>query len=365
MSERMVHDPQNPGAELPVGGAVDTLGGTGTTPGSRPGSVHLFPHLVSGVELATGFFNRLRTRYIGTVDGFRVGELVAGLSESVTNILSNLWSEAAEGNANLDLLTSHLSSLNTKATRNATQILSDPMMRKLAGIDAGAVTVTATGYTVDFTGVELEGRCVVAIEARTGRRIIITDVVDPAGGGVGTLTLAERVTTGTVLVIPYLTTPHAWNSAADATQTLAVVGDPPRINGPAQFISVAGAAVVNGTYQYILPCALYGRQQLQIRWAVNGNTLFQFRSYAKIDNTIAWPAAGFMVAGQCVDAQWQYGTGSLAFGSAPVGGAATNVINAWPLDPRGFDSVAIEMIISNQSGTSTVSAFVRLTGGTA
>jgi hypothetical protein len=239
------------------------------------------------------------------------------------------------------------------------------MMRKLANIDAGAVTMAATGYTATFTGVNLVGRAVVAIEARTGKRLVITNIVDPAGGAVGTLTFSEQVAAGTVLVVPYLTTPHAWNSAADAIQTLAVVGDPPRINGPAQFIAIAGAAVVDGTYQYILPCALYGREQIQIRWSSAGTTTFQFRSYGKIDNSIAWPAAGTIVAGQCIDSLWQYGTGSLAFGSPPAGGAATNVIAARLQDPHGFDSIAIEMIIATQSATSTVTAFVRLTGGTA
>lgn len=321
----------------------------------------------------------------GTVTYMRLDNLnnlhVVGTSDTtVINTLASILGQLSESGDTLDASYTQLSSLlgliNTRLYGNQVPYLWESLLssiyglgyRKILNVDAGTYTAVAAGATtISYTGVTLAGRTCGIVWNATDRMLHqITNVTDPAGATPGVITLAAGIpTAGAVLLVPYTSLPHAYNSAADATQTLAVVGDPPRINGPAQFIAITGAAVVDGTYQYIIPCALYGRPQVQIRWAVNGNTLFQFRSYGKVDNTIAWPAAGAIVAGQCIDSLWQYGTGSLAFNSPPTGGAATQVINARLQDPHGFDSIAIEMIISNQSGTSTVTAFYRLTGGTA
>lgn len=328
-------------------------------------------------DAALGFWVPMPGSASGIVEKF--SELIAN---HLAAILGDTHSLNATADSSLAGLSNLLELVNTRYGGNQAPYLWESMLnavnalgfRKTLPTDAGAYTAVAAGATtISYTGVVLAGTGVPAgitcgvVWNLTDRTLhSIVSVTDPAGAVPGVITVATPfATAGAVLLVPYSSLPHAYNSAADAIQSIAVVGDPPRINGPAQFISINGVAVVNNTYQYIIPCALYGRPQVQIRWAVNGNTLFQFRSYGKVDNTIAWPAAGSMVAGQCIDSLWQYATGSLAFNSPPTGGAATNVINARLQDPHGFDSIAIEMIISNQSGTSTVTAFYRLTGGTA
>jgi hypothetical protein len=117
MSERNVHDPQDPGSELPVEGAVDTVGGTGSTPGSRPTSIHLFPFLASGVELATGFFNRLETQFSGIKDGKRVGRLVVAAGSSVTNLLTSIATGAEDIEDMLQALLSRLDAVKVPVDR--------------------------------------------------------------------------------------------------------------------------------------------------------------------------------------------------------------------------------------------------------
>jgi hypothetical protein len=279
MSERNVHDPQDPGSELPVEGAVDTLGGTGSTPGSRPTSIHLFPFLASGVELATGFFNRLQTMYVGTVDGKRVGQLVVAAGSALTNLLT--------------------------AIATGTEDIEDMLQALLSRLDAVKVPVD---------------------------RLSILSL--------------------------------AYNYAAQALQTIAVVGDPPRINGPATFWSVTAANVGNGTTQYIIPCAMYARQGIQIYFTNAGATLLQFRSYAKVDD-IAWPAAGAIPAQYSIDNLWQYPAAGLVFGAPPIGGAGVyNALIARMQDPTPWNSIAIEVIASASAGNTTGVGTYTLQGGT-
>jgi len=279
MSERNVHDPQDPGSELPVEGAVDTLGGTGTTPGSRPTSIHLFPFLASGVELATGFFNRLETKYTGTRDGKRIGQLVVAAGSAVTNLLTSIVT--------------------------GTEDIEDMLQALVSRLDAVKVPVD---------------------------RMSILSL--------------------------------AYNYAAQAIQTLAVVGDPPRINGPATFWVVAGANVPSNTYQFIIPCAMYARQGIQIYFTNTGATLFQFRSYAKVDD-IAWPAAGAIPAQYSIDNLWQYPTGSLVFGAPPIGGVGIyNALIARMQDPTPWNSIAIEIIASASNLLTTGMGIYTLQGGT-
>jgi hypothetical protein len=344
---------------------------TGLTDVVPPNATSVDPSAGYGYDAALGFWVPI------SVSG---GYIVEKFSELIANHLAGLLNDTHELNETADSSLTGLSSLlelvNTRYGANQMPYLWNSMLnaanaigfRKILNVDAGTYTAVAAGATtISYTGVNLANvTCGVVWNVTDHTLHGIVSVTNPAGATPGVITLDRPINTAAaVLYVPYASLPHAYNSAADALQTLAVVGDPPRINGPAQFIAITGAAVVDGTYQYILPCALYGREQIQIRWASAGTTTFQFRSYGKIDNTIAWPAAGAIVAGQCIDSLWQYGTGSLAFNSPPAGGAATNVISARLQDPHGFDSIAIEMIIATQSATSTVTAFVRLTGGTA
>jgi len=359
MSERNVHDPQDNGSELPVEGAVDRLGGTGSTPGSRPGSRHLFPFLTHGIELATGLFNRLQTVFVGLdPDGFRVGNLVVSLTSGVMNILSNIWSEEAEENANLEITNSHLSAISGKETSKLVQGLAESGTRKIANIDAGAITVAATGVTATFTGVNLVNRAAVAIDPRTGERIQITNIVDPAGGAVGTLTLAKAVAAATFLVVPYQATPHAWNSATDAQQTSRVEPEWSHYNGPTQEINVGPAVIGNGTAQYVLPCVNYGYFHIQLCWTNAGTSTQDVRVYGKQDN-LAWPVPiGLTPDYRDIGSRIQLTTGSSSFNTMLSAGC----IEGWTIVSNLFNSILIEVTTGNTGGNTAMSGWYGLAG---
>lgn len=274
-----------------------------------------------------------------------------------------------EINETLDRTNGLLRLLNGRdALGQARQLARTPFQtgfRKLLGIDGGAVVVTDV-VTLSFTGVNLTGKVDTVYDLTTGTEHKISVVVDPAGGAVGTLTLKQPLWSvlDTVLV-PYLSAPHAWNSATDALQTLAVAGDPPRINGWAPFISATGAAAtwVDGTnIQQVLPVANYGRYGIQIVWSTAAGTrMFTFRSYSKQDDA-AWAGVGTIPAGYGCDNVWSYGTGSAHFGDAPV---AAGIIEAWMNDTKPFNSMAIEVVVSGtDANNSTVTAGETLYGGT-
>lgn len=239
--------------------------------------------------------------------------------------------------------------------------------RKFVGVDAGAyVSPGAGGTQITFTGVNLLGRLAPWIINVTDRmKHEVTAIVDPAGGAVGTITVRPPIPTASaILILPYTDTPHAWNSAADALQTLAVVGDPPRINGPATFISVNAALAAN--FQYIIPCALYGRYQIDITWYTAGTTQVQFMIYGKY-NDAAWAALGAIPAGYSQNSKFQTVAG-IAFGAPPIGGGAAatpNILCARMQEPDGFNSFAIEMNSINRDGVAVVvTGTYRLQGGT-
>ena len=247
--------------------------------------------------------------------------------------------------------------------------------RKYVAVDAGAYVSPAVAdgggtlaTAIQFTGVNLNGRIgyIFDLTDRTFHRA--TSVVDPAGGAVGTIVVSPPIrSANAVLRIRYSDVPHAWNAAADALQTLAVVGDPPRINGPATFLSVAAAVIANGPTQYVMPTALYARQGIEISWWCAGATLLMFNIYGKVSDA-AWPAAGSIPAGYLINAWVQTTPGGVAFGAPPIGGgtaAAPNVILARIQDPTQWNSFAIEMVASASAGASTVAGTYRLAGGTA
>jgi hypothetical protein len=246
--------------------------------------------------------------------------------------------------------------------------------RKYVAVDAGAYTSpvgaagpTDTTSTVTFTGVNLSGRAVLIFNASDRMyHTILTPITDPAGGAVGSMTVTPAIPSASaVLRIPYTDTPHAWNSAADAYQTLAVVGDPPRINGPATFISVNAALAAN--FQYILPCAMYGRYQVEIAWYTAGTTQVQFNIFGKYSDT-AWAALGAIPPGYSQNTKFQTVAG-VAFGAPPIGGGALatpNILCARMQDPDGFNTLAIEMnSINRDNNAVVVTGTYRLTGGTA
>ncbi len=244
--------------------------------------------------------------------------------------------------------------------------------RKFLGVDAGAyVSPGAGGTQITFTGELLVGRLAPWIINVTDRmKHEVTAIVDPAGGGVGTITVRPAIPTASaVFILPYTATPHAWNSAADALQTLAVVGDPPRINGPATFISVNAALAAN--FQYIIPCALYGRYQIEIYWysaAALSTTQLQFNIYGRYSDA-AWDALGAIPAGYSQNSKFQTIAG-VAFGAPPVAGGAAlvsrTVLVARMQEPEGFNSFVVEMnSINRDANAVVVVGTYRLMGGTA
>jgi len=245
--------------------------------------------------------------------------------------------------------------------------------RKYVAVDAGAYVspVVANGGTaaapITFTGVNLLGRIsyIFNVTDRTFHRAVT--VVDPAGGAVGTIVCDPPIrTASSVLRIRFASTPHAWNSATDAIQGIAVAGDPPRINGPATFVSVNAALAAN--FQYVLPCALYGRYQVDITWYTAGTTLVQFNIFGKY-NDAAWGALNAIPPGYSQNTKFQTVAG-VAFGAPPIGGGAAgltaNILCARMQDPDGFNSLAIEMNSINRDAVAVVvTGTYRLQGGTA
>ena len=368
MTDRICQDPQDVGRDLPVEGAVDTTGGVGTTPGSRPTSRHLFPTLIEGVELATGFFNRLESKYVGIKDGFRIGNLITSLPSSLVNLFSALLDSTEETSDLLTVIHSTLTTIKRDTgllnadTYVAKQLAYALGLRKVVGVDGGAYVYPAVpSNVVTFTGVNLVGRVWFLYNPTDQTFYRIIAVVDPAGGAVGTLTLDKQIgTAGTILFIPYSAAPHAWNSAVDAIQSLAVAGDPPRINGPSTFLSVGAAVIGAGTTQYILPCANYGRYAISIVWTSASTTTLQFRSYGKHDDAL-WAAAGAIPATYCIDAKWEYSDTGAQFGIAP---ATTGVLVANMIAPKGYNSIAIEMIAAASAGFTPTTGTYTLYGGT-
>lgn len=241
--------------------------------------------------------------------------------------------------------------------------------RKVLGVDAGAYVAPAGGATTfTFTGVNLLGKAFVVFDRTYKTLHYITNIVDPAGGAVGTITVDRpfiSTPVASVLVVPYMATPHAWNSATDATQTLAVAGDPPRINGPATFLAWNAALAAN--QQIILPCALYGRYQIDITWYTAGTTLVQFNIFGKY-NDAAWGALGTIPPGYSQNTKFQTVAG-VAFGAPPIGGGAAgvtaNILCARMQDPDGFNSLAIEMNSINRDAVAVVvTGTYGLAGGT-
>lgn len=235
--------------------------------------------------------------------------------------------------------------------------------RKIVGVGGnGAYTspAAAGGTVVSFTGVNLLGRIVLVFNESDNLVHVVSNVVDPTGGAAGTFTVFPPVRSATpTLTIPFRDLPYAYNSAADAMQAMLVVGPPPRINGPATFLSVGAAVIGAGTTQYPIPCALYGGVSFEITWTSAGTTLLQFNAYAKPSDT-AWPAAGTIPAAYNRNLTFSYPTGSTQFGAAP---ALTGTINADLLLPRGWNSIMIEMVASVSGGNTPTTGTYTLFGG--
>lgn len=386
-------NPNNRGQDQKVDADVDTQ----ATP------VVGYPSSSFGTELATGFIDRLEAVFSGvTPAGKRVGRLIASLPSSIVSYLSNIQASSEDIGSLLNFIREELTAGNRYLRGLGISMepfryddgvpvpllsmrqghllgfdlgtLLSGAMRKYVGVDAGAYVSPAAPAAagalfsaVTFTGVTLGGR-VRRIYNATDDMVHTVDpvsIVDPVGGAVGTMNVYPAIpSANAVLRIPYSSIPFAWNSATDALQTLAVSGDPPRINGPATFLAVNAANIADGTTQYVLPTANYARQGIQIEWTCAGATLLTFNAFGKIDDA-AWAAAGTINPGRNINAWMQTTPGGVAFGAPPRGGATLNVINARIQDPTRWNSIAIEMTASQSAGNSTVTGTEVLGGGTA
>jgi hypothetical protein len=159
--------------------------------------------------------------------------------------------------------------------------------RKFAGIDAGAVTVTSA-YVLGFTGCNLLGRALYALDITSGRRHPIVTVVDPAGATAGVITLGTALSALTdTVIVAYASTPSFGNTAADALQTIAVVAEPPAYNGPANPLSSAALVEVAGSYDIDVPIAMYDNATVQVYIDAAAGDTYQIDLLARLDNQAA------------------------------------------------------------------------------
>jgi hypothetical protein len=190
--------------------------------------------------------------------------------------------------------------------------------RKYVGIDAGAyvspvapAAITDTQSVVTFTGTTLLGRSYVLFNCTDRMYHTILTAVDPAGGAVGTLTVAPAIpSANAVLRIPFTSTPSAMNTAADAMQTIDVVAPPKGVNGPAVLLSNAALVEAMGLVTNIdVPVSNYDLDTIQIfsDCAVGGET-YQWDIFGRIDDQ----AAG----------DWQNINGWFNVAGSALGGAA-------------------------------------------
>lgn len=285
------------------------------------------------------------------------------LANHLAGLLNDTHGLGKTADSSLDQIKSLAELVNTRYGGNQAPNLWASMLvsagqvgfRKVLNVDAGTYTAVAAGATtISYTGVNLANVTCGVVWNRTDRTLHgIVSVTNPAGATPGVITLDRPINTAAaVLYVPYASLPHAYNSAADATQTLAVVGDPPRKNGPSQFYTT-NSAIANGPTGWVLPCAIYGRMGVQIVWTTAAGTrTLQFNAYGKIDNG-AWAAWGAIPAVYQINGatDWHYTAGSTAFGAAAAGNGS---IVAWFDDPRPFDSVAIEMVTALTDANFTV-----------
>lgn len=324
MAQDNLYEPNSTGTDQKVTADADRLD---TTTVHRVGSTKAYPSLTWSDDSAMGaLFNRLRSVFTGLdADGKRTGDLIVAPSSGLTNLFTNLIAFAEE---TTDLLEAVISTLGL--SRSDVQNLINWLKANLDSIvNKNLVHIRDSVWDHEDYFELILSR--------------LENIRQP---------LAQ-------LSVLY----YAYNYAVQAIQTIAVVGDPPRINGPATFINIAAANIANGTTQYVIPSALYARQGVQIYWTCVNTTTLQFNIYGKVDDA-AWAAAGTIPAGYLINS-WMQTTPGIAFGSPPIGGVGPNIIEARIQDPTRWNSFAVEMVASNSGGNSTVTGTYTLGGGTA
>jgi len=140
--------------------------------------------------------------------------------------------------------------------------------RKVVGIDAGAYTAPAAGaVTVDFTGVNLDGRTLFLYNADEQRFHRIISVADPVGVNPGVLTLDPPVQAATPeLWIPYADVPHGYETLSDANRVRRVDPEWAHYRDPIQEIAVTGVTEALGAYDTTVNVVDYRRATVQVDW---------------------------------------------------------------------------------------------------
>lgn len=231
--------------------------------------------------------------------------------------------------------------------------------RKYAGVDAGVVTVTNV-TTLAFTGVNLEGRALYALDVTSGEQHGIASVTDPAGATQGTISLDSPLeSAGDTVVVAYTAVPHGYSTTTDAIRSQNVAPEWSHYVEPTLFISQTSKPA-NGTYQFgPLPALDYGRAYFQIVWSTAGTRTFTFSVFGKMDNG-AWAAAGTIPAAYGINGDMTATAASTAWGAA---GATSGSIVSWTTNKMMFDSYMVEATVAATDGNdSTVTGYYGLSG---
>jgi len=189
----------------------------------------------------------------------------------------------------------------------------------------------------------------------------ITNVVEPAGGAPGTLTVDPPITVANaVLRIPFNSQPHAYNVAVDGYQTYSMNPAQNHLNGPALFVSET-AQRANGTHDFVIQTLGYSFAGVQIVWSTAASTrTFSWSVFGKIDNG-AWPAAGAARAPYLANNWFQTLPGGTGWGGAGVTGG-TLVSRTESRLP--FREILIQLTSAATDANSTVlNGWVDLYGG--
>lgn len=305
MAQHIVDNPQVRSRDLPVDGAVDTTGGTGTA--DRPTSVKLFPFLASGVELATGFFNRFETRFVGVVDNFRVGNPVVALAAGPLSVLNAIAENTEDA---VDVIREILSKMD------------------LARSDVQSLTAWLKG-NLDWIVNRNLGSIRDSAEESEDFLSLLLAKAD-----------ALRVPLDRLAYLYY-----AYNFAVAAVQNIPVVASPKGVNGPAVLLSNVAQAEIAGTYFIDVPVSNYDLQTIQIYWAAFAGDTYQWDILARIDD---------LPAGDWVNVNAWFNVAGTA-----LGGAANAGLSICRISTRTqIRELRLQRIKTNNNGVASIRTWV-------
>ena len=191
--------------------------------------------------------------------------------------------------------------------------------RKLAGIDVGAITPPAAvpTTTISFTGVNLNGRAFKVVNLTDRRLHKIASIVDPAGAAPGTITLEDSepiVTANAILLVPFVSLPHAYSTLGDAYRVDQLNPVQDRYDAPAVVLDVTLAAVNPGNQEQIVSILAYTGATIQAEWTCAAGGQWSFDVEAILEGSLTFQNVN----------SWFSWTG--APGGAGVGGPTGNLL---------------------------------------